>query len=62
MPETKGVEAEGVVTNGLPTAMFGVQMESGHSALTYVSGNMRKNFHLERVADMAEVGELLRGE
>lgn len=44
MPETKGVEAEGTVTEALPNAMFRVQMEGGHNVLAHVSGKMRKNF------------------
>jgi translation initiation factor IF-1 len=44
MAEMKGVEAEGVVTEALPNAMFRVQMEGGHNVLAHVSGKMRKNF------------------
>jgi len=35
------IEAEGVVTEALPNAMFRVQLDSGHSVLAHISGNMR---------------------
>jgi translation initiation factor IF-1 len=35
------IEAEGVVTEALPNAMFRVQLESGHSVLAHISGKMR---------------------
>jgi translation initiation factor IF-1 len=35
------IEAEGIVTEALPNAMFRVQLESGHSVLAHISGKMR---------------------
>ena len=35
------IEAEGVVTEALPNAMFRVQLESGHRVLAHISGKMR---------------------
>ena len=35
------IEAEGVVTEALPNAMFRVQLESGHNVLAHISGKMR---------------------
>jgi translation initiation factor IF-1 len=35
------IEAEGVVTEALPNAMFRVQLGSGHSVLAHISGKMR---------------------
>ncbi len=35
------IEAEGVVTEALPNAMFRVQLDSGHNVLAHISGKMR---------------------
>jgi translation initiation factor IF-1 len=35
------IEAEGVVTEALPNAMFRVQLDSGHTILAHISGKMR---------------------
>lgn len=35
------IEAEGVVTEALPNAMFRVQLDSGHTVLAHISGKMR---------------------
>lgn len=35
------IEAEGVITEALPNAMFRVQLESGHNVLAHISGKMR---------------------
>jgi translation initiation factor IF-1 len=35
------IEAEGIVMEALPNAMFRVQLESGHSVLAHISGKMR---------------------
>ncbi len=35
------IEAEGVITEALPNAMFRVQLDSGHSILATISGKMR---------------------
>ncbi|HAX26035.1 MAG TPA: translation initiation factor IF-1 [Chloroflexi bacterium] len=34
----------GRVTDALPNAMFGVELENGHTVLGHLSGRMRKNF------------------
>jgi translation initiation factor IF-1 len=34
----------GKVTEALPNAMFGVELENGHHVLGHLSGRMRKNF------------------
>lgn len=35
------IEAEGVITEALPNAMFRVQLVSGHNILATISGKMR---------------------
>ncbi|MBI3742282.1 MAG: translation initiation factor IF-1 [Chloroflexi bacterium] len=35
------IEAEGVITEALPNAMFRVQLDSGHKVLAHISGKMR---------------------
>ncbi|CAG0945597.1 Translation initiation factor IF-1 [Anaerolineae bacterium] len=35
------IEAEGIITEALPNAMFRVQLDSGHSVLAHISGKMR---------------------
>lgn len=44
MAKEEPIEAEGVVLEALPNAMFRVQLESGHKVLAHVSGKMRMNF------------------
>jgi translation initiation factor IF-1 len=38
------IEAEGVVTEAFPNAMFEVQLPNGHKILAHVSGKMRMNY------------------
>jgi translation initiation factor IF-1 len=38
------IEVEGEVVEALPSTMFRVQLESGHSVLATISGKMRKNY------------------
>jgi translation initiation factor IF-1 len=38
------IEMEGEITEALPSTMFRVQLESGHSVLATISGKMRKNY------------------
>jgi translation initiation factor IF-1 len=38
------IEAEGEVVEALPSMMFRVQLDSGHSVLAKISGKMRKNY------------------
>ena len=40
-PKKDVIEAEGVITEALPNAMFRVQLESGHNVLAHISGKMR---------------------
>lgn len=42
--KTKGIQAEGVVVQALPNAMFRVQLDSGPEILAHVSGKMRKYY------------------
>jgi translation initiation factor IF-1 len=38
------IEAEGEVVEALPSTMFRVRLDSGHSILVTISGKMRKNY------------------
>ncbi len=38
------IEVEGEVAEALPSTMFRVQVEGGHSVLATISGKMRKNY------------------
>ena len=38
------IEVEGEVVEALPSTMFRVQLEDGHSVLAKISGKMRKNY------------------
>jgi translation initiation factor IF-1 len=38
------IEAEGEVVEALPSTMFRVQLDSGHSILATISGKMRKHY------------------
>ncbi|MBI3742433.1 MAG: translation initiation factor IF-1 [Chloroflexi bacterium] len=40
-PKKDVIEAEGVITEALPNAMFRVQLDSGHKVLAHISGKMR---------------------
>ena len=40
----EAIEAEGVVLEPLPNAMFKVELENGHVILAHVSGKMRLHF------------------
>ncbi len=39
--KTKGIQAEGVVVEALPNAMFRVKLDSGPEVLAHISGKMR---------------------
>lgn len=41
MPKEKQIEAEGVVTETLPNAMFRVLLDQGQTVLTHASGKIR---------------------
>ena len=38
------IEMEGEVVEALPSTMFRVQLDGGHSVLATISGKMRKNY------------------
>jgi len=38
------IEIEGEVVEALPSTMFRVQLDNGHSVLARISGNMRKHY------------------
>jgi translation initiation factor IF-1 len=38
------IEVEGEVVEALPSTMFRVQLDGGHSVLATISGKMRKNY------------------
>ncbi len=38
------IEMDGEVVEALPSTMFRVQLESGHSVLAKISGKMRKHY------------------
>jgi translation initiation factor IF-1 len=42
MPKEEAVKLEGVVSDVLPSAMFRVDLENGHSVLATLGGNMRR--------------------
>ncbi|TVQ05173.1 MAG: translation initiation factor IF-1 [Leptolyngbya sp. DLM2.Bin27] len=42
--KTDLIEAEGVITDALPGAMFKVQLDNGFEILGHVSGKIRKNY------------------
>lgn len=44
MAKNDVIEAEGVVLEKLPNAMFQVELENGHKIIAHISGKLRKNF------------------
>ncbi|MCL2766256.1 MAG: translation initiation factor IF-1 [Peptococcaceae bacterium] len=44
MSKSDVIEAEGVVVEPLPNAMFRVELQNGHKVLAHVSGKIRMNF------------------
>jgi translation initiation factor IF-1 len=38
------IEVEGEITEALPSTMFRVHVDGGHSVLATISGKMRKNY------------------
>ena len=38
------IEAEGIVVDALPNAMFSVELSNGHKILAHISGKLRMNF------------------
>ena len=44
MPKQEVFEAEGIVLETLPNAMFKVELNNKHKILAHISGKMRKHF------------------
>jgi translation initiation factor IF-1 len=44
MSKSDVIEAEGIVVEPLPNAMFRVELQNGHKVLAHVSGKIRMNF------------------
>lgn len=44
MPKEEPIEAEGVIIESLPNAMFRVELDNGHRVLAHVCGKMRMHF------------------
>ncbi len=49
------IEAEGVVTEALPNAMFRVKLDNGHEVLAHVSGKMRMYYIRILLGDRVKV-------
>ena len=44
MSKADVIEIEGKVVEKLPTAMFQVELENGHTVLAHISGKLRMNY------------------
>ena len=44
MSDKGHIQAEGVVTEALPNAMFRVELANGHEIIATISGKIRKNY------------------
>ncbi len=44
MSKEEAIEAEGIVIEPLPNAMFKVELSNGHKILAHISGKMRMHF------------------
>ena len=44
MSKKETIEVEGTVTEGLPNAMFRVELTNGHKVLAHISGKIRLHF------------------
>ena len=55
MPKQDMFEAEGVVLETLPNAMFRVELSNKHVILAHISGKMRKHFIRISVGDKVRV-------
>ncbi|WP_372808616.1 translation initiation factor IF-1 [Pontiella sp.] len=55
MAKADVIEAEGVVKKVLPSTMYHVELENGHTVLAHISGKMRKNFIRIAVGDRVTV-------
>ncbi|MBI5574169.1 MAG: translation initiation factor IF-1 [Elusimicrobia bacterium] len=55
MQKEEKIEVTGVVKEVLPSAMFRVQLENGHSVLARISGKMRMNYIRIIIGDKVKV-------
>ncbi len=53
--DDKVIEVEGKVTAVLPSTLFRVQLENGHTVLAHISGKLRKNFIKITVGDSVKM-------
>ncbi len=44
MAKEESIEADGVVVESLPNAMFRVELSNGHKILAHISGKMRMHY------------------
>lgn len=44
MAKEANIEADGVIIETLPNAMFRVKLDNGHEILAHISGKMRMNY------------------
>ena len=49
------ITLDGKVVDALPNAMFRVELENGHTVLTYLSGKMRKYYIRVLLGDRVKV-------
>lgn len=49
------IEVEGKVTAVLPSTLFRVQLENGHTVLAHISGKLRKHFIKITVGDSVKM-------
>jgi translation initiation factor IF-1 len=54
------IEVEGEITEALPSTMFRVQIDGGHSVLATISGKMRKHYIRILPGDKVKVSSPLR--
>ena len=55
MPKEQNIEADGIILELLPNAMFHVELENKHRLLAHISGKMRMNFIRILVGDKVAV-------
>jgi len=55
MQKEEKIEVMGIVKEVLPSAMFRVQLENGHSVLARISGKMRMNYIRIIIGDKVKV-------
>jgi len=55
MQKEEKIEVMGIIKEVLPSAMFRVQLENGHSVLARISGKMRMNYIRLIIGDKVKV-------